>query len=484
MAPSIRGKTISGIIYKLLERAGTQIVGIIVSIILARLLEPEVIGVVSLAEVFILIFNVIASYGFGNSLIQNKNSNDIDFSTGFFSSICLATILYIIIWLASPSIESFYGYQDYRFVAVLRFLGLAVFSNSIKSVLQAVVAKRLCFKYYFISSLIAIIVSGIAGITMAYNGFGIWALATQNVLFEFVYLIVLWVLLKWRPILAFSKSSLLQIWKFGWKLILFGLLNVGYLQLRSLIIAKRHSSEQLAYFNRGFRLAKILPEELGNAIMAVLFPVFALENDTVGVKEKTRKSIKVSFYIVCPLLLGLFSISDNFIVAILTEKWISAAFFLRVFCISYLFYVIQAIESESIKSLGKSGILLLINTFSKGFGILLILYTYKRGVYAISIGFMASLLIESLMYFIASRIYLSYGFLEQISDISSILLMSLIMCTVCLIENELSLSPLFNMLIQIISGGIIYWFASVITKNKTYRYICTLIKAGIQSRAK
>lgn len=478
MVASLKSKTISGILYKLLERAGTQIIGIVVSIILARLLEPEVVGVVSLAEVFILIFNVIASYGFGNSLIQNKEANDTDFATGFFASLGLATILYIIIWFASPIIEAFYNYESYNFTAVLRFLGIVVFANAIKSVLQAVVAKRLCFKFYLYSSLIAIVLSGVVGVTMAYQGYGIWALAVQNALFEFVYLFVLWGLLKWHPIFAFSKTSLLNIWNFGWKLILYGLLNVGYLQLRSLVIAKKYSSEQLAYFNRGFRFAKVIPEELGNSIMAVLFPVFSLEDSSQGVKMKVRRSVKLSFYFICPMLLGMFAISDSFITVLLTDKWISSAVYLRVFCIAYLFYVIQSIESESIKSLGRSGTLLLINMLSKGMGIILIIITFSHGVFAISIGFLISLLMESLMYSIASNKYIKYTFFEQIKDIAPILSMSIVVALMCLAENLLNMGPIIKLFIQTSTGIIIYLLLSMVTHNDSFIYIANILMKG------
>ena len=475
MSTTLRGKTISGILFKLFERAGSQIIGILISAVLARLLEPEVVGVVTLAEVFLLFFNVISSYGFGNSLIQKKDSKDIDFSTGFFSSLVLALILFFVIWITAPFIEAYYNYEAYGFATVLRFLGLAVFANAIKSILQAVVAKRLIFKYYFYSSLLAIVTSGLAGILLAYLGFGIWALAVQNVLFEFVFVIVLWLLLKWHPVFAFSIKSLSEILRFGWKLIVFGIINVGYMQLRSLIIAKKYSSDQLAYFNKGFRLAKVIPEELGNSLMAVLFPVFSLEKNDAGVKSKVRRTVKVSFYIVCPMLLGMFSVADNFITLLFSEIWISSAIYLRVFCISYLFYVIQAIESESIKSLGKSGILLAINFISKGIGTLIILCTFQYGVFAISIGFMISLFIEFVMYSITSKKYISYSFIEQSKDIIPTLLMSLAVLAVCYFENRLCLAVSVKFVIQIMSGILVYLGLSFITKYEPFQYLLNLV---------
>lgn len=483
---SMRNIVLGGVVFKLLERTGTQIIGITVSIILARLLEPEVVGVVSLAEVFVLFFNVIASYGFGNSLIQKKDADDTDFATGFFSSLVLASILYMIIWCFSPVIERFYNYSSYGFTSVLRVLGTVVFANAVKSILQAVVAKRFCFKLYFYCSIIAIVSSGAIGISMACQGYGIWALAAQNVIFEYVYMISLWCFLKWHPVFAYSGSSFLEIWKFGWKLILYGLLNVSYMQLRSLIIAKKYSSEQLAFFNRGFRLAKMVPEEFGNAIMAILFPVFSSETNFASVKDKVRRSVKTAFYLICPLLFGLFAVSDNFIIVLLTEKWLTSAVYLRIFCMSYLFYIIQTIFSESIKSMGRSGVLLLINLSSKTIGILLIIATYNYGVIAISLGFMVSLLLEYVMYAVASRILLKYTFPEQIRDIASILFISAVMAVVCYLENRLALTPLLKLFVQIFSGGAIYLTLSFVLKNDSFKYLLEMAKSflGLQKNTK
>lgn len=453
---SIKSKTISGIVFKLFERIGTQVIGLVISIVLARLLDPEIVGVVSLAEVFILFFSVIATYGFGNSLIQNKNADEVDYATALYFSIIVSCILYGIIFFAAPVIERFYGYEKYDFANVIRVLGIAVIFSAVKSIQQALVSKKLLFKYFMYAALISIIISGGIGIFIAIRGGGIWSLVIQNTLLEIIYSLVLAFLLKWKPIKAFSIEKLKKIVSFGWKLIVVGVLNVAYLQVRSLIIAKKYTSKDLAYFNRGFKFAKIVPEELGTSLMAVLFPVFSLYDDKEKMKLTMRKSVRVGCFIIFPLLIGMFAVADNMIIVLLTEKWVETTPYVRLFCLSYILYVVEAIINESIKAIGNSGALMKINMVSKGIGVAIILITFNRGVKIMAVGFMISLLIEALISIYVGRKLINYRYTEYFKDIFPALMISILMGVVCYIENYLGMEVLLTLVIQIVSGAIVY----------------------------
>ncbi len=473
---TVKRAAISGVFFKLMERVGVNAIGLVVSVILARLLEPEILGIVVLAESVILLFSVIATYGFGNSLIQNKHANEVDISTAFFSSLMMAALLYIFVFIMAPFIEDYFGYKDYEFASVIKVLGLSLFPTSIKSIQQAIVAKRMKFEYFFYTSLITLLLSGIIGISMAWSGFGVWAVVAQFISSETTNMLILALLLRWTPEWSFSQRSLQWIWAYGWKLILVGVINVLYSQIRSFVIAKRYSSMDLAFYSKGLKFAQIVPENLSEALMAVLFPAFsnyAVDQDLLG---SMRKSIRTSVFIVFPLILGLFSIADNLIVIILTPKWADSIPYLRIFCVSYIFYTIEQIIDQSIKAMGRSGTFLFINLIKRGIGIICLLITFNKGVFAIAVGFMASMIINYVINMYVSNRVLSYKFMDQFKDIYKELLISLLMVAACFSVNCFNIPIFMRMIWQIVMGAIVYIGVSVILKSESLEYIQATIK--------
>lgn len=217
MGENSKGKVISSLFWKFAERIGAQGVNLIVSIILARILAPEEYGLVALVTIFITISNVFIENGFGTALIQKKDADDLDFSSVFYSNIVISIVLYIIIFFASPIIAHFYNNE--QLILVLRVLAIVVLVSGLKSVQNAYVSRNMIFKKIFICTSIGTFSSAIIGIWMAYKGYGVWALVTQQLTNNIVGTIMLWITVKWRPILKFSFTRLKQLFSFGWKML-------------------------------------------------------------------------------------------------------------------------------------------------------------------------------------------------------------------------------------------------------------------------
>ncbi len=478
----IKKATVSGIAFKLFERISINLVGFVISVILARLLEPEVVGVVALAETVILFFSIVATYGFGNSLIQNRNMTEVDASTAFFSSLMLASMLYIGVFFAAPFVEGYYGYEKYDFALVIRILGISLIPTSIKSIEQALVAKQMKFKFFLYTSLLTSILSGVVGISMAYKGFGVWAIVGQFMTSETVSALALGIMLGWTPVMRFSLNSLRHILGFGWKLILYGIVNVFYMQIRSLVIAKKYSSSDLAFYNRGLKLSQLVPENLSEALMAVLFPAFSNYAHKDRMLSSMRRSIKSAALITVPLMVGLFAVADNLIVVLLTEKWSDSIIYLRILSVSYLFYPIEQIEEQSIKALGKSGALLALNLVKKGIAVVLLLLTFSKGVEMIAYGFLISMFINFIISVYVSKRYFDYGVILQIRDIIKELSAAVIMVICCMSVNKLGLSPILSLMIQVIAGGLVYIGVIIVLKAESYAYMKNAIKAYAKQR--
>lgn len=323
-------------IWKLAERSGSQAISFIVAIILARLLMPADYGTVALVMVFLTILQVFADSGFGVALIQKKNADDIDFSSVFYVNIAIGTLLYVIMWLAAPTIASFYGVPD--LVALVRVMSLVLLINSLRNVQQAYVSKHMIFKRFFYATLGGSIVSAAVGISMACLGFGVWALVAQQLANSAIGTAILWFTVNWRPKFVCSLDRLKGLFSFGWKMLSSALLDTGYQQLRQLIIGKLYSPSDLAFFNQGQKFPNLIVTNINASIDSILLPTMASEQDhRERVRDMTRRAIKASIFIMAPMMMVLAFSSTNVVTLVLTEKWLPCVPFLCIFCINYMF---------------------------------------------------------------------------------------------------------------------------------------------------
>ena len=228
------GKVFLGFLWRFAERCGAQGVSFIVSIILARLLAPDVYGTIALITVFTTILQVFVDSGMGNALIQKKDADETDFSTIFFFNIVVCSVLYLGMYIAAPLIAGFYN--DKELTAVIRVLSLTIVISGVKNVQQAYVSKNMLFKRFFYATLGGTLGAAVIGITMAYRGFGVWALVIQQVFNAFMDTVILWVTVGWRPKRKFSFQRLAGLFSYGWKLLISGLLDTVYGNVRQLII--------------------------------------------------------------------------------------------------------------------------------------------------------------------------------------------------------------------------------------------------------
>lgn len=326
----------SGLFWKFGERITAQLISLIVSLMLARLLSPSDYGAVALVMVFITIANVFVSHGLGSALIQKENVDELDFSSVFYFNILISVILYLFIFFMAPYVAAFYNLPVMS--AALRILGIRIIVAAINSVQHAYVSRHMLFKRFFWSTLFGTVLSGVVGVILAYKGFGIWALVTQYLTNTCTDTIVLWLTVKWRPIRKCSWNRTKILFSFGWKLLVSGLLDTGYKQLRSLIIGKKYTSEDLAYYNQGDKYPSLIVTNINASISSVLFPAMSkFQNEKEKLKQMVRRSIQISSYVLWPMLLGFAVVSKAVVSIVLTEKWLPCVPYIQVFCISYGF---------------------------------------------------------------------------------------------------------------------------------------------------
>ena len=473
----------TNMIWRFLERTGAQLVSFIVAIILARILSPEDYGTIALISVFITIMNVFVDSGLGSALVQKKDADNIDFSTVFFTNLFFCLLLYGLMFIASPFIAKFYN--NIELTSIIRVLSITIIISGVKNIQHAYVSKTLQFRKFFFSTLTGTIIAAIVGILMAYNGFGVWALVAQQLTNLSIDTIILWITVKWHPDLVFSFQRLKQLFSYGWKLLLSALIDTVYSNLRQLIIGKKYSAEDLAFYNKGDLFPRTIVGNINSAIDSVLLPTMANEqDDKERIKIITRRAIKTSTYCIAPLMMGLAACSPSIISIILTDKWMPCVPYLIIFCITYMFYPIHTANLNAIKALGRSDLFLKLEIIKKIVGLTVLLSTMWFGVMVMAYSLLLTSVCSQIINTWPNKKLFNYGYLEQLKDILPGIALAVIMGILVYLFNFLTIPDWCKIIIQIPVGIILYVSGSKIFKLESYEYIKDIIKCKLSKRRK
>lgn len=469
---SLGKKITSGLVWRFGERVLAQGVTFVVSLIVSRILGPSAYGMVALLLVFINLSEVLLTAGFGNSLIQKKNSDNVDFSSVFYFNVIFSIVLYLIIFFAAPFVEDFYGKDYVGLTSALRVLAIRIPITAINNVQQSYVSKNMAFKKFFFATIGGSFSSAVVGITMALNGFGVWALVAQYLFNALVNTLVLWFTVKWRPILAFSFERLKGLISYGWKLLCANLFFSLSNNIRSILIGKFYTSSDLAYYNRGKQIPDLIADTLNTSILSVMFPALCkIQNDKEQMKALVRRAVKTLSYFLAPILFGIALLSEKLVVLVLSDEWIGAVPFIKIFCISGMLQPIMKPCQQVTKALGKSGIFLILEIIKCTITILFLLITLKFGVIYIALGYICSSIIGMLIDIYIGGRMINYKFFEQFFDVIKPVFVSTIMYILLSFIDCIKISPIFIILLQIIGGIIFYLLASIFTKDETYLFL-------------
>lgn len=475
----LQKKVLSGLVWKFGERMGAQAVSFLVSMILARLLLPSDYGVIALITIFIDIANVFVSSGFGAALVQKKDADNVDFSSVFYFSIGMSWMLYGIVFAFAPVVAGFYDKEI--LIPVLRVMALKLPLAGVNSVQHAYVQKKMLFKRFFFSTLIGTVGSAVLGIFMAYHGFGPWALVAQYLFNSTMDTVILWFTVKWRPVLAFSMERMKTLFGFGWKMLCSELIHTSYSQIRSLVIGKVYTERDLAFYNQGGKLPNIIVTNINSSISSVLFPAMTLKQDNrQKMKGMVRLSIRVSSYVMWPLMIGLMVMTEPVIRLIFTEKWLPCVPYMQIACIQYALEPVQTANVQAVKAMGKGRTYLLMEIIKKTFGIVMIVAVMYRGVMAIALTAMVVTFFAALVNSTPNRKFLGYSYREQLADLLPSILLAGAMGVCVYFVGMIPVSALVSICLQVAAGVAVYILLSLLFKVSQFTYILNTLKSFLQ----
>jgi len=460
----------SNMFWRFMERCGAQGVTFVVSIVLARILDPTVYGTVALVTVFTTIMQVFVDSGMGSALVQKKDADDLDFSSVFYFNLVFCVILYVAAYFSAPLIALFYDRPE--LTPLVRALSLMLIISGFKNIQQAYVSRHMLFKKFFYATLGGTIGAAIVGIWMAYQGYGVWALVAQHLFNAALDTIILWLTVKWRPGLKFSFERLKGLLGYGWKLLVSALLDTGYKELRSLIIGKQYTDEDLAFYNRGTQFPKFIVTNINTSIDSVLFPAMSAEqNNRERVRTMTRRAIKTSTYLMMPLMMGLAVCAEPIVSLILTDKWLPCVFFLRIFCFTFAFYPVHTANLNAIKAMGRSDLFLKLEIVKKIVGLIALGTTMFISVQAMALSALVTSILGQLINSWPNRKLLDYHYGDQIMDMLPQICLSCVMGACVFAVGYLPLNAWQLLAIQIPLGGAIYVLGSKFFKIDSFEYV-------------
>ncbi len=474
---NLKKKSVSGVFWKLSERLAAKLVSLVVSIILARLLTPDDYSVVGIVSIFFVFANVFISGGFNTALIQKKEIDTYDYSSVLHISMFAAIVLYVALFFSAPIIASLYNQKI--LIAVIRIMGITLFINAFKSVLCAYISRELKFKSFFMATIGGTVFSALIGIYMAYLGFGPWALVAQQMSNSIIDTLILFFTTKFKIVYKISFSRLKTLFRYGWKIFVSSIISVVYDEINPLVIGLKFSGADLSFYTKGRSFPYLINTTLGDTFSAVLFPVMAKIQDKKDVMlQYTRRFLRLSSFVVFPAMIGFFAVADNFVLTVLTQKWLPAVIYIRIFCLVFMFNIIQKGNLEVVKASGRSDLILKMEIIKKTcyFIVIVLFLIFTDAPEMLAVACLVNTLIATIVNTFPNRKIIGYSYRLQILDLLPNLITSIIMGLCILMVGLLPINKLVLLILQIILGCAVYVTLNFIAKNKDLYYCFDMIK--------
>lgn len=457
MKESLKHKAIKGTAWSAIDNIASSGITFLVGLVLARLLTPEEYGLMAMIAIFIAISNSIIDSGFSNALIRKIHAERIDYNTIFYFNLTVSSLIYALLFILSPAISRFF--KEPILIGVTRVIGCVLIINALAIIPRTLFVKAVDFKTQTKVSFISSISSGVVGIGMALGGLGVWSLVGQQLSRQILNSLLLWIYSKWHPVWEFSMRSFKELFGFGSKLLLSGLLDTIYKNIYYIVIGRFYTSVLLGQYTRAEQFNAIFSSNLTSVVQRVSYPVLSsIQDEPERLREAYRRVIKITMLISFSCMLGLAAVAKPLIVILIGEKWLPAVYFLQIICFSGMLYPLHAINLNILQVKGRSDLFLKLEVIKKIIAIVPIMVGVFCGIEYMLWG---GVLTSFIAYFLNSRYSASliyYPTKEQIKDILPTFLVSLVVASVMWILSFWNISYYILLPIQILVGVLLAIF--------------------------
>lgn len=471
---SLKEKTVKGVFWSSVDRFSSQGIQFIFSILIARLLLPSDYGTVAMLNIFLAISQTFIDSGFGTALIRKIDRTEEDFSTVFYFNIAAALAFYGILWFTAPYIADFYDIPLLK--DITRVVALTLVFGSFSGIQSAKLSIAIDFRSRAIISITVTLVTGALGLWMAYSGYGVWALVMQSMVSSLLRTILLWAFVRWMPKLVFSWKSFKELFSFGSKLLASGLLDTAYNNIYTLVIGKVFSSSALGVYSRADSLAQYPSSNITSVLQGVTFPVLSsIQNEPERLTSAYKKFIRLSAFVVFPLMIGLSAVADPLIRLVLTDKWEGAIYLLQIICFSMMWYPVHAINLNLLQVEGRSDYFLKLEIIKKIQGVIVLCITIPLGLVTMCYGRVVSSVLCLVYNTYYTKKLIDYGFASQMKDLLPILAHSLVMGVIVWMIVLFLPSLWLQLVVGVIAGAAYYLVGAYIMRFDELNELLSLL---------
>lgn len=471
---SLKDKTVRGVGWSAIDNVAQYAVSFIVSIILARLLSPDDYGLIGVITIFTAVCTALINGGFTTALIRKKDATDDDYNTAFIVNLGVSLLLYVVIYLCSPLIADFFHREE--LVALTQVSSLGMIIGALALVQQTRLTKRIDFKTQTKITILASVASGIVGIAMAVMGFGVWSLVAQSLTSQGLRTILLWAANKWVPQISFSSESFHELFGFGWKMMVSGVIDTVWKELYQVVVGKFYSPATLGQYTRAKQFSQLFSSNLTNVIQRVTYPVLSnIQDEKDRMRKAYRRIIKTTMFITAVSMFFLGAISEPLLYCLIGPKWHEAATYLPLICMSGSLYPLHAINLNMLQVQGRSDLFLGLEIVKKIIGIGPLFVGAFVGIMPM---IYVSLLVGIISYFINSYFpgkLIGYNSWMQIRDVAPSFGLSLIISIPVFFLKFLPLSYWVILPLQLLLGVTIFIAFGKTTKMEEYEEVKQMV---------
>lgn len=475
---SIASKSIHGIIWSAIERFSLQGVQFLIGIVLARLLMPSDFGMIGMLSIFLSVSQTFIDCGFSNALIRQKDTSSEDYGTAFIVNFVISVFAFVILFAVAPFVAKFYSMPELQ--PVMRCVSVTLIINALYAVHKVKLTKNIDFKTQSKASLCAAVISGILGIVLAYNGFGVWSLVYQSICNSVLNVLLMSFLLGWFPRPVFSYDSFHSLFEFGSKLLLASIISSIYSNLYNIVIGKLFSANNLGYYTRADQLGNFPSQNIAGILSRVTYPILSqLQDDDEKLKSIYIKYLRVSCFVVFPLMMGLAALAKPTIILLLGEKWVPSVVLLQILCFGMMLDPVCNINLNLLYVKGRSDLVLKLEVIKKTIAVMIIVVSLNFGLMGICIGRAIYGVVATFMNMIYTRRFIDLSMWNQVKLIFPSWILSILMAALVYFVTCLNLSSVVQLVVGILIGILFYSIIAIIFKMKAMILFIEMIKCKL-----
>lgn len=465
---SLKEKTAKGLLWGAVNNGAQQLLVLVFGIVLGRLLSPEEYGMVGMLAIFTLIGTALQESGFRAALANLKEISHKDYNAVFWCSTCIGIAVYCVLFLTAPLIAHFY--DEPVLTPLARYCFLAIPIAGIGTVQGAYLFRNLKVRQQALGGIIAHIVSGLTGITLALNGFSYWGIATQNLTYIVVVTICSWHFSRWRPTMHIDFSPIRSLFAFSSKLLITNIAFQLNNNLLSVILGKIFSSQSVGNYNQANKWNSTGHQFITGMISSVAQPVLAsIHKDRERQSHVFRKILRFTAFLSFPAMFGLSVITRELILITVGDKWEGSIPLMQMLCIGGAFIPINTLFSSLIISQGKSDIYMwnIISQVLLQLLVILVLIMFGGNIFHMVIGYVCINIGWLFVWRMSARKFIRIPMTAMAADLCPFFVCGLVSCTFSqyvssLISDDIAI--LF--FIKIIIASASYYLLMRITQAK------------------